>query len=383
MTPERAITFTKICVSINYYWPLSSGTSKLKMFFFNVLKVFAVLCTITVFLPLVYSAYLHFQQPAISSKSAIMAFACLHVIGQAIDSYIRHDLQQRLIEEMVAYCQNMEAYQRNILQEYIDRFSPFYKGATFWNTVSSFGMILGALFLPQPYPLAAEYPFPVNYEPVKSLLYLHQSYVCLLCMSTLHSNLIVALLTLFASARFEILMIDLRAAVTVTDLNNCMKQYYAVRKYAEDVVEGVQYIAILTLATSVFNIVLCGLNIIGRQPTVVKVQFLFLVGTALLIVFMCAWPAHNLMEVSENTIYSVFDSIWYEQIVRMQKTVLQMLVPQTPIVISMRGVMTAFSLTYYSTYVSNGFSLFTTLRIVMETDDDIETMKTFNGTCCN
>ncbi|XP_076383783.1 uncharacterized protein LOC117221427 isoform X2 [Megalopta genalis] len=258
-----------------------------------------------------------------------MTLACVHVVGQAAVSFFQHDQLQRLIEEMVAYFQNLKPYEKEIYQRYIDDYCPFYAVSSIWNALAAFFVIIGALFTAQPFPMMAEYPFPVDYEPVKSVIYLQHSYVAVQCVSTLSSNMIAALLILFAAGRFEILMVDLRAAVTVDRLKSCMEQCQLARKYAEDVIEGVQYIAIITLIISSGNLVLSGLNVIGRQPIMVKIQSIFLAGSALIEVYMCAWPADALMEV----------------------------------------------------YVSNAFSLFTALRVVL--DEEVHTVpSSTNTTCC-
>ncbi|XP_076383782.1 odorant receptor 13a-like isoform X1 [Megalopta genalis] len=310
-----------------------------------------------------------------------MTLACVHVVGQAAVSFFQHDQLQRLIEEMVAYFQNLKPYEKEIYQRYIDDYCPFYAVSSIWNALAAFFVIIGALFTAQPFPMMAEYPFPVDYEPVKSVIYLQHSYVAVQCVSTLSSNMIAALLILFAAGRFEILMVDLRAAVTVDRLKSCMEQCQLARKYAEDVIEGVQYIAIITLIISSGNLVLSGLNVIGRQPIMVKIQSIFLAGSALIEVYMCAWPADALMEVSETAAESVYKASWYNQDLKVQKTVLLMLVPQKPIVISLRFVMVALSLNYYCSYVSNAFSLFTALRVVL--DEEVHTVpSSTNTTCC-
>ncbi|XP_076283487.1 uncharacterized protein LOC143210479 [Lasioglossum baleicum] len=306
---------------------------------------------------------------------------------------------QYLVEEMMDYFRNMKPYEREVYQRYMRKYSPFYGVSTGWNALSAFFVMIGPFVTGQPFPMAAEYPFPVDHEIVRSTIYLQHSYVCVQCMCTLNSNMMAAILILFAAGRFEILMIDVRAASSIDDLRNCIEQCYVIRKFAQDVVHGVEYITIITLIISSGNLVLSGLNIIGvnhcdtgrtmllfvqRQPIMVKVQFIFLAGSALIEVYMCAWPVDALMELSETAVHGVYEAKWYDQNLRVQKTVLQMLIPQKPIVISLRFVMAALSLNYYCSYVSNAFSLFTALRVVMENDHDtVPSITSDNSTCCN
>nr|XP_033328276.1 uncharacterized protein LOC117221427 [Megalopta genalis] len=363
------------------YWPLESTATKSRRVFYNALKAAALLCTIAVFLPLSYAVYVNLlrDDPVNFTKAATMTLACVHVVGQAAVSFFQHDQLQRLIEEMVAYFQNLKPYEKEIYQRYIDDYCPFYAVSSIWNALAAFFVIVGALFTAQPFPMMAEYPFPVDYEPVKSVIYLQHSYVAVQCVSTLSSNMIAALLILFATGRFEILMVDLRAAVTVDRLKRCMEQCQLARKYAEDVIE-----ANLSAHGSLRYRRKCFFCLEQRQPIMVKIQSIFLAGSALIEVYMCAWPADALMEVvshcrqseragdttilrsksvaigslvinrlnpvdnqSETAAESVYRASWYNQDLKVQKTVLLMLVPQKPIVISLRFVMVALSLNYY------------------------------------
>ncbi|XP_076657444.1 uncharacterized protein LOC143361729 isoform X3 [Halictus rubicundus] len=351
-TPEKAVTFARLAVCLNMYWPLESTANKFRRNLHNFLKALSLLCTIAVFLPLSYSVYLNLQRDdSINfAKAACMTLASVHVIGQAAVSFFQHDQLQYLIEEMVTYFRNMKPYEREVYQRYVDKYSPFYGISTTWNALSAFFVMIGALFTAQPFPMVAEYPFPVDHEIVRSTIYLQHSYVCVQCMCTLNSNMMAAMLMLFAAGRFEILIIDLRTATSIDDLKNCIEQCYVVKKFAQDVVHGVEYITIITLIISSGNLVLCGLNIIG----------------------------------SETAVEGVYEARWYDQELRVQKTVLQMLIPQKPIVISLRFVMVALSLNYYCSYASNAFSIFTALRVVLEKEyDTVPSITSDNSTCCN
>ncbi|XP_076182382.1 uncharacterized protein LOC143154293 isoform X2 [Ptiloglossa arizonensis] len=271
---------------------------------------------------------------------------------------------------MIDYCANAKSYERYVLQRYVDKFSTFYCVAAYWFYVTASIFVVGTLFISQPFPIDAEYPFAVDYEPLKTTIFLHHGYVCMQCAAIVCSNVFAALLLLFAAARFEILMDELRVVQNTEMLVRCVKNYYHVRSYAEEVVGVIQYTAIFTTIMTTLPLVLCGINVIGRQPFLIKVQFLFMAGTALLEVFMCAWPADNLLDVSENTVRSVYESTWYTQIAKTQKLVLLTIIPQKPITIGMAFVVPILSLKFYCSYVSNAFSLFTALRLMMNDEDE-------------
>ncbi|XP_076683177.1 odorant receptor 49b-like [Andrena cerasifolii] len=124
----------------------------------------------------------------------------------------------------------------------------------------------------------------------------------------------------------------------------------------------------ITLCT--LSLILFGIFVIGRQPLMVKLPFTFLIGTALLEVFMCAWPADTLREISGNVMAAVYESTWYTGSLELQKHVLYLLLPQKPVIISIKCVVPVLSLSYYSSFVSNAFSMFTALRVIITDDDE-------------
>ncbi|XP_076621011.1 uncharacterized protein LOC143341746 [Colletes latitarsis] len=102
----------------------------------------------------------------------------------------------------------------------------------------------------------------------------------------------------------------------------------------------------------------------------VKVQFAFMAGIAILEVFMVALPADDLLEASENAVQSLFKSPWYNNILKLQKAVLFSLVPQKPVFISCFYIIPVLSLRYFCSYVSNALSIFTALRLVVNDDNE-------------
>ncbi|XP_053989656.1 uncharacterized protein LOC128882115, partial [Hylaeus volcanicus] len=135
--------------------------------------------------------------------------------------------------------------------------------------------------------------------------------------------------------------------------------------YAQEVVDVTQCTALLTVILTSIPLVLCGVNIISKQPVIIKVQFIFMAGTAFLEVFMCVLPADVMLDVSSNTVRKVYESTWYAQTVKMQKIVLLALLPQKPLTISLGFIVPVLSLNFYCSYVSNAFSIFTVLRLVL------------------
>ncbi|CAK9809318.1 hypothetical protein ANTPLA_LOCUS6120 [Anthophora plagiata] len=199
---------------------------------------------------------------------------------------------------------------------------------------------------------------------------MQQSFAGIQCAAHASINLLVALLLLFATARFELLMIELRRVEDNQALIECMKKYSVVRRYATNVTSSVRFLVLSTVIVCTVACVFAGIILIGKQPFTVKVQFLTISATGLLEVFMYSLPADNLIDMSEKVMQGVYESKWYDRSLRFQKFVALMLTPQSPIIVKINCIIPVLSLNFYCSYISNTFSLFTALRIVMIGDED-------------
>ena len=131
---------------------------------------------------------------------------------------------------MVVYVQDADPREMSVFQSYVDRFSTFYVLAVTWFYMSMSVFVVGTLLLPQPLPTNAEYPFSVDYEPIRSIIFVHQAVACAHAVAHNCVNVIGALLISFAAARIEILTLELRDVVNAGDLIECIKKYYRVRR---------------------------------------------------------------------------------------------------------------------------------------------------------
>ncbi|XP_076284113.1 uncharacterized protein LOC143210806 [Lasioglossum baleicum] len=361
VTPENAITFVRLSIALICGWPQPSVSTKAQVLFFRISKVLAVISSLALFLPVLSATILHSGDANVFSKAAFMAIATGQAFIYSLLTAIQHDRFQRLVENITVSIKDAKSYERNVYQRYVDTYYKFYGLTVMWYYMSATVVIVGSIFLPQPFPTISEYPFDVDYEPVRIVIFMHQAIVGFQCSAAVSLNMFAALLLLAAAARYEMLMIDLREANSVDALIACVKKYHAVTRFAKDVINGAQYIAVVTVLLSSMKIVLCGLNIIGvstylkqlcmaeclRTSIVVKLQFIFLSWTALMEVLMCALPADALISVSTNAVRSVYESTWYDQVLSVQKTVLHILVPQEPMAISVKIFIPALSLEYY------------------------------------
>ena len=128
-------------------------------------------------------------------------------------------------------CENANSYERQVFQGYAKSYATFYGVSAIWFYWCALIVVVGTLFISDPFPTNAEYPFPVHFEPVRSIVFVQQALVGFQCSAHLCVNIFCALLLLFAAARFEILMNELRAVENIESLIKCIEKYYAIRRY--------------------------------------------------------------------------------------------------------------------------------------------------------
>nr|XP_012148352.1 PREDICTED: uncharacterized protein LOC105663513 [Megachile rotundata] len=182
-------------------------------------------------------------------------------------------------------------------------------------------------------------------------------------------NMFCAFLLFFAAARFEILKQRLRDVKSTDEMIIHMKEYCVVKGYANVVVNIAKFITPCSVITNAVVIVFCGINLIQPQPLAVKCQYMAVVATVTLAVFVTAWPADHLLDKSNNAMKSVFESTWYEQSTKVQRDVQIMMVPQPPVAIKIPCVISTLSLSYFCSFISNVFSLFSVLRVAISKDE--------------
>lgn len=134
---------------------------------------------------------------------------------------------------MKAFCAGASVSERRVLHGYVNRFSKFYGVSAVWFYLTGTVMMFGGLATGDFFPTKAVYPFPVDIEPLRSIIFVHQAFAVLQVTSHVCVSIFCALLMLFAAARFESLTIELRAVKSLDELVECVRKYYIVKRCAD------------------------------------------------------------------------------------------------------------------------------------------------------
>lgn len=122
-------------------------------------------------------------------------------------------------------------YEREVFYKYIAKCSMFYGSSVILINATGFLFVLGPLFSLIDFPLEVEYPFEINYTPVKIIIYLHQSFVLFHCTAHASLGIFGALLIWFSVARFECLAMEFKETLDVQTMIVCIKKQLSVRRY--------------------------------------------------------------------------------------------------------------------------------------------------------
>ncbi|XP_018363966.1 PREDICTED: uncharacterized protein LOC108761750 [Trachymyrmex cornetzi] len=109
----------------------------------------------------------------------------------------------------------------------------------------------------------------------------------------------------------------------------------------------------------------------SHQPTAIILQFSFVGITGIAEVFLYTWPAEHLMYMSKDVAQTAFYMLKDIHLIEVWKC-LQIIImrSQKPIIVSIPCFLPELSLSYFTSYLSTILSYFTTLRVMMDDDNN-------------
>ncbi|KAK9304503.1 hypothetical protein QLX08_004134 [Tetragonisca angustula] len=342
VTPEKVVNIVRLSVAMTFCWPLPVNSSKIKVIGYKITQICATISITLLFLPLLYSIYLRPDDIEIVSTAVGQSICMVQSIIQTVICFSKHDTLQRVIEELRTSIREAKLHEREIFYTYLARCNVFYGS------------------------YIAEYPFDVNRTLVSVIVRAHQSIACCQCCAHVCLSVFGALLIWFTAARFECLAVEMQRSTDIVTMSICIGKQLRLKRYAEEVVSCFRLMVLFVITACMFVMTLAATAIAMNTPLIVKVAFTGLSAALLMYVYMYAWPADYMKEKSLNVSRSVYDITWYEETVGMQKDLLNILVYQKPVTLSITCLVPELSLGYFCTYVSNALSMCTALRAILD-----------------
>ncbi|XP_032686932.1 odorant receptor 49b-like [Odontomachus brunneus] len=374
ITPKVAIVVLKVTTALCFSWPPPKTASRFQVIRFKILRFLFCMNVIILIVPVIYTLYYNDYDLAKITKLWCLLGAFIQVPVEITLFALQYDRLQDLISEMEHSFEYAEAHEKDVYQRYTNKCVPFYAFSIFSVFLTALATVAVPLItVNQTFPTEARYPFDVEHEPLKTIIFLHQFIVVWQCFSNVCHGGFIGILIWFTAARFEILSQQFRAVRGPRELITCVREHIKLLRYAREIIAAIRLVMLLIIIICSWVFVASGLTIIGRTTIADKTQFIILSTAALMEVFACAWPADYLMDASTDVAQAVYNSLWYNESITFQrKTCFLLLRSQIPVAISVSSFLPAISLHYYASYVSAAFSYIMTLRVIFLQDDAAE-----------
>ncbi|XP_032684795.1 odorant receptor 4-like [Odontomachus brunneus] len=274
-----------------------------------------------------------------------------------------------IVHEMESFVELANLEERVIFQNYINKCKLCYGTVMGCITFTMCAMLLGPFALDQTFPLEIKYPFDVERQPLKTIIYLHHALLIYQSYVQVCTNVFVALLLWFLVARFDILACKFRKIANASEFLICVKQHQQLLRYARNVTISLRFVTLAAIIATTIAVILASLTFLSKQPITVKIQFMTMAFSALMEVFLCAWPADCLIHMSSNISQAAYDSMWFDRKVSLHKDLLYITArSQQPVILSIPCVLPILSLNFYSSFLSSTFSFLTAFRAVLEVE---------------
>ncbi|XP_011707075.1 PREDICTED: uncharacterized protein LOC105462253 [Wasmannia auropunctata] len=207
-------------------WPMPHDTTKFKLMCVKLYHCLCIIISIALQLPLIYGIQKHLDEPEILVNQIVLLSSITHSIFNFIFHMVNYRHVQNVTYEMLQFCNAMKPREEVIIQRYVDKcliFHSFSMGNIVFVTFATAAII--PFVTGQTFPVMAEYPFDVYYQPLKTIIYIHHTIAGSMIGAQVCTNIFMALLLWFTSARFEILIEEMKEATNVYQLYECIKKH--------------------------------------------------------------------------------------------------------------------------------------------------------------
>ncbi|XP_019700414.1 odorant receptor 43a [Harpegnathos saltator] len=370
-TLDKIITFLRVHLKFACCWPLSRTATSFQVTLDRIFRFLSVVNGVLVVVELTYSISNHLDDVFLIMQLACALGIFCEVPLQTCLFTQKYDRLQNVICEMEEYYERTTVEERDVIQQYCNKYTSFYGITLALTTASLVGSLVVPLMRSHTFPLEIEYPFRVDYQPMTAIIYFHQALGMYQVYCQVCSNVFLALLLWFTTARFEILSNKFRTAADYAECKAYIQKHQDILRYAREVTNSIAHVVLSSLGVSTAALVFGGVTFLSRLPPSIKIQYIIVCSSSLTKVLLCTWPADHLMRTSANIAESAYNSLWYNQGIDTRKIILYTLLRcQQPIVISVPGLLKALTFQHYASYISTAFSYLTTFRIILSEDEE-------------
>ncbi|XP_014469765.1 PREDICTED: odorant receptor 4-like [Dinoponera quadriceps] len=224
------------------------------------------------------------------------------------------------------------------------------------------------LFLPMEFPVEVWYPFSTEPLLRKFIVYVMEIFVIAHTVFCLGVDVMIAVLLFYTTARLEMLTFEIQRAINETHVISCIQKHQEITRFISETQKAIQYLLFKTNLTMGFTVISGCFPILYIQSHILIPQFLSMIMAALQRMYITAWPADDLKEVSIQLALSAYSASWIGKSPKMKSDIFIMLQrSQKPLLISMGGLLPALTLEYYANFLTTVLSYFMTMRAAIST----------------
>ncbi|KAL6264155.1 hypothetical protein P5V15_004234 [Pogonomyrmex californicus] len=349
VTLDKVIAFLRIYLTFACCWPLPPSATKLQRLLRSAFQYFCLANAIAIAVAAIWTLYRHSNDVLLVMKLGCQLSAIVQIPLQMILFAMQTKRLQFIILEMENYYRQAQEYEKEIFQQYIDKCKPFYGSILCWLAMTGISVIVTPLFSSQSFPCEAEYPFDVQYQPIKTIIYTHHILATYQSVLQVSTNTFPALLLWFVAARFDILSVRFRTVTNMKELIKYTREHSLLLRYAKEVTRAIRYVALLCVTFSTGAVIFGYLTFMSRQPWSVKWTFLMIAFCGFVELYMYAWPADNVMSMSSDIASAIYESLWYDGDLTRRKILMYVILrSQHPVTVSIPCALPNLSMTYYA-----------------------------------
>ncbi|XP_014477090.1 PREDICTED: uncharacterized protein LOC106745735 [Dinoponera quadriceps] len=364
LTLEKIIAFLRLDLKFACCWPMPPNATKLQILSDRLFRLVSGFHAILLVLELGYTIVYRVENVLMFMQSTCALGIMFEVPLQISLFILQHDRLQNVIVQMEDYYQRAKPDERDVFQRYINKCASIYVTTLSMMTISLLSSYVEPLFRgSDSYPLVIKYPFTVDQQPLRAIVYFHHIFGLYQVYCQVSANVFLALLLWFTSARFEILSNKFRRAAKYSDWQIYVKEYQELLRFSQEISLSISHVVLSSLGISTYALVFGGVTILSvcihiiflndktyiRLPLSVKVKFFVVCISSLTKVLLCAWPADYLMSISSDIGDAAYDSLWYEHGIHSQRIMLYTLLRcQRPVIITVPGLLAALSFQHYT-----------------------------------
>ncbi|OAD57318.1 Odorant receptor 49b [Eufriesea mexicana] len=346
---RQALYIVELAGTFTCTWPIDPKSSKKEIAFHNFRWVFTTLNVILLIIFLILAIFHVRDNIAVLMQTTSETTALLEVFFDLILCRKNSCRLQVLIAKLKVFLDEASENERTVIQGYIDRYKVYFSvtGMSYMFGAASFCFV--PFFTGQELPADGWIPFSIESYGIFCTIYVVEAYCVLQTGFSIFVDFMIAILFSFSAAKLDILGMKLRHVKSYDMLVSCIKEYQEIIRYVEDIKVTVEFLLIKTNATMACAVVSGAMPLIYNQSLSVISQFLPMVLSGCLHLFVISWPADDLRESSIRFAKSISDIHWLGEPRKTKSTVVIMMIrSQKAFLVTMGGVLPPLSLEYYA-----------------------------------